>query len=404
MYVSNSVYIVGLLTVVACLGSMNDTAAAEYSGPDLIPWVGFTPAFVSGDPDPNQIALIKDGLREWAKVSEVAFVNVYNEDDAEDIEDFYDALVTALSDPNDPVDIEIMPGIGPIEYFTETCGNIDDPNEWAVASSEIDTWVDNGITDPNNWNGMVLLNESLYYDYWDGTCDANDVDPNGITLGVQELDPNVTVWWYPGVYNSPPAYPNRFDISSTFTEAVWDGITDPNHGGDCMIFDIYWYRGWTDPNDPNHAVYEIRDELEDITGDLDYTAPVIYPIREAMQSDMYWWPFEVPYILDVTEFKDREYAIVFLRGTDFDDESEKVVHCIGDIVASDPNNVDFVAGDVNCSGACGQDDITPFTNTLIYGRSWYYTNYPNCHYCHADVNRDGKVDQGDINPFVALLN
>ncbi len=60
------------------------------------------------------------------------------------------------------------------------------------------------------------------------------------------------------------------------------------------------------------------------------------------------------------------------------------------------------AGDMNCDGVFGYDDINAFVSALI-GPEHYAEDEPDCNYWNADVNRDGQVSFADINPFVRGL-
>jgi glucose/arabinose dehydrogenase len=61
-----------------------------------------------------------------------------------------------------------------------------------------------------------------------------------------------------------------------------------------------------------------------------------------------------------------------------------------------------LAGDVNCNGVLGFDDINPFVLRLT-NPAGYAAAYPACSDAHSDVNRNGVVGFDDINPFVTLL-
>jgi len=60
------------------------------------------------------------------------------------------------------------------------------------------------------------------------------------------------------------------------------------------------------------------------------------------------------------------------------------------------------AGDVNCDGTVGFNDINPFVLLLSNPAAWAGA-YPHCPVLNGDTNNDGTVSFGDINPFVSLL-
>ncbi len=60
------------------------------------------------------------------------------------------------------------------------------------------------------------------------------------------------------------------------------------------------------------------------------------------------------------------------------------------------------AGDLNCDGSAGFDDINPFVLALLDADA-YATQFPACRRTAADCNLDGVVGFDDINAFVALL-
>ncbi len=60
------------------------------------------------------------------------------------------------------------------------------------------------------------------------------------------------------------------------------------------------------------------------------------------------------------------------------------------------------AGDMNCNGTVGFDDINPFVDALVGGQAAYEAAYPCCTYDNGDFNETG-TGFDDINPFVEAL-
>jgi hypothetical protein len=70
--------------------------------------------------------------------------------------------------------------------------------------------------------------------------------------------------------------------------------------------------------------------------------------------------------------------------------------------ACDPNPC-VLAGDLNCNGSVGFDDINPFVLFLTNFALWQST-YADCPPQNGDINADGTYPSfADINPFVAIL-